>query len=158
MRIEAPLDIDFKCVYLIRVQLHCGMQVARDKLTMLGVQIGRLTSHTGKFRLGIGCMDLLAQYAKYKVCLLALLLLRSSESRKTEHAYLDGGSCTQAPRKGARVHRRVQRSNAFVVVGSPLYTTAVLNFVWYAMASQSSSRSRALIVTRVIGQGAPHLR
>ena len=43
------------------------MQVARDKLVALGVQLGRLTSHTGKFRLGIGAMDMLAQYAKYKV-------------------------------------------------------------------------------------------
>jgi hypothetical protein len=43
------------------------LQVAKDNLVMLGVQLGRLTSHTGKFRLGIGCMDLLAQYAKYKV-------------------------------------------------------------------------------------------
>ena len=43
------------------------MQVARDKLAMLGVQLGRMTSHKGTFRLGIGCIDLLAQYAKYKV-------------------------------------------------------------------------------------------
>jgi hypothetical protein len=43
------------------------VQVARDKLVALGVQLGRLTSHTGKFRLGIGAMDMLAQYAKYKV-------------------------------------------------------------------------------------------
>ena len=44
-----------------------AVQIARDKIAMLGVQLGRLTSHTGKFRLGIGCIDLLAQYAKYKV-------------------------------------------------------------------------------------------
>lgn len=42
------------------------MQVARDKLVSLGVQLGRLTTHTGKFRLGIGALDLLAQHAKYK--------------------------------------------------------------------------------------------
>lgn len=41
-------------------------QVARDKLTALGACIGRFT-HSGKFRLTIGALDLLAQYAKYKV-------------------------------------------------------------------------------------------
>ena len=32
----------------------------------LGTCIGKFT-HTGKFRLTIGCLDTLAQYAKYKV-------------------------------------------------------------------------------------------
>jgi ribosome biogenesis protein Nip4 len=44
------------------------MQIARDKLVMLGVQLGRMTTHTGKFRLGIGSLDLLAHHAKYKAC------------------------------------------------------------------------------------------
>lgn len=42
-------------------------QVARDKLVGLGTCVGKLT-HTGKFRLTIGALDLLSQYAKYKVC------------------------------------------------------------------------------------------
>lgn len=42
------------------------MQVSREKLASLGVQIGRWT-HSGKFRLGIGALDILAQHAKYKV-------------------------------------------------------------------------------------------
>lgn len=42
------------------------LQVARDKLVALGTCIGKFT-HTGKFRLTIGCLDILAQYAKYKV-------------------------------------------------------------------------------------------
>ena len=41
-------------------------QIARDKLIALGTCIGRFT-HTGKFRLTIGCLDVLSQYAKYKV-------------------------------------------------------------------------------------------
>lgn len=42
------------------------LQVARDKLVALGACIGKFT-HSGKFRLTIGALDLLAQYAKYKV-------------------------------------------------------------------------------------------
>lgn len=41
-------------------------QVARDKLISLGTCIGKLT-HTGKFRLTIGALDILSQHAKYKV-------------------------------------------------------------------------------------------
>jgi 60S ribosome subunit biogenesis protein NIP7 len=42
------------------------LQIARDKLIALGTCIGKFT-HTGKFRLTIGCLDVLSQYAKYKV-------------------------------------------------------------------------------------------
>ena len=42
------------------------LQVARDKLVHLGSCIGKLT-HSGKFRLTVGSLDLLAQHAKYKV-------------------------------------------------------------------------------------------
>ena len=45
------------------------MQVARDKLAHLGQCIGKMT-HSGKFRLTVGCLDLLSTYAKYKVPLL----------------------------------------------------------------------------------------
>lgn len=41
-------------------------QVARENLVSLGTCIGKLT-HTGKFRLTIGALDVLAQYAKYKI-------------------------------------------------------------------------------------------
>ncbi len=41
-------------------------QIARDKLVALGTCIGKLT-HTGKFRLTIGALDILSQHAKYKV-------------------------------------------------------------------------------------------
>lgn len=40
--------------------------VARDNLVALGNCVGKLT-HTGKFRLTIGALDLLAQYAKHKI-------------------------------------------------------------------------------------------
>jgi ribosome biogenesis protein Nip4 len=41
------------------------LQVSRDKLVALGTCIGKFT-HSGKFRLTIGCLDIMAQYAKYK--------------------------------------------------------------------------------------------
>jgi hypothetical protein len=44
------------------------LQIARDKLVALGTCIGKLT-HTGKFRLTIGALDILSQHAKYKVCM-----------------------------------------------------------------------------------------
>lgn len=42
------------------------LQVAREKLVHLGTCIGKLT-HSGKFRLTVGALDILAQHAKYKV-------------------------------------------------------------------------------------------
>lgn len=41
-------------------------QVARDKLQALGTQIGKFT-HGGNFHLTIGVLDILGEYAKYKV-------------------------------------------------------------------------------------------
>lgn len=41
-------------------------QIARDKLVALGTCVGKFT-HSGKFHLTIGALDILAQYAKYKV-------------------------------------------------------------------------------------------
>ncbi|GFH19501.1 60S ribosome subunit biogenesis protein NIP7 homolog [Haematococcus lacustris] len=43
-----------------------SLQIARDKLVHLGTCIGKLT-HTGKFRLAIGALDILSQHAKYKI-------------------------------------------------------------------------------------------
>lgn len=40
--------------------------MARDKLVALGTCIGKLT-HSGKFHLTIGALDLLAHHCKYKV-------------------------------------------------------------------------------------------
>jgi 60S ribosome subunit biogenesis protein NIP7 len=44
-------------------------QIARDKLVSLGTPVGKLT-HSGKFRLTIGALELLSRYAKHKVSLL----------------------------------------------------------------------------------------
>ena len=44
-------------------------QVAGDKLVHLGSAVGKIT-HSGKFRLTIGCLGLLAANAKYKVLFL----------------------------------------------------------------------------------------
>lgn len=41
-------------------------QIARDKLVSLGTPVGKLT-HSGKFRLTVGALDVLSRYAKHKV-------------------------------------------------------------------------------------------
>ena len=43
-----------------------ALQVARESLISLGVCIGKFT-HSNKFILTIGALDILAQHAKYKV-------------------------------------------------------------------------------------------
>lgn len=43
-----------------------SLQVARENLVALGVCIGKFT-HTSKFLLGVGAIDILAQHAQYKV-------------------------------------------------------------------------------------------
>ena len=70
------------CALCTLVRCACGqrqrftqpsLQVARDKLAHLGTCIGKLT-HSGKFRLTVGCLELLAAYAKYKVPLCTCLV------------------------------------------------------------------------------------
>ena len=54
-------------VYYVRASLmRRATSVSRDKLVHLGTAVGRLT-HSGKFRLTVGALDLLSQHAKYKV-------------------------------------------------------------------------------------------
>ena len=45
---------------------YCALKVGREQLVSLGQCIGKLT-HSGKFRLTIGALDVLAAHAKYKV-------------------------------------------------------------------------------------------
>ena len=52
--------------YVSEALMKRATNVARDKLVALGVVVGKLT-HSGKFRLTIGALDLLAQHAKHKV-------------------------------------------------------------------------------------------
>ena len=55
-------------VYYVREDImRRATNVARDKLVGLGVCIGRFT-HSGRFRLTVGSLDVLSKYAKYKVC------------------------------------------------------------------------------------------
>lgn len=54
-------------VYYVRASLmRRATSVSRDRLVHLGTAVGRLT-HSGKFRLTVGALDLLSQHAKYKV-------------------------------------------------------------------------------------------
>jgi hypothetical protein len=61
--------------FLLRHNSHSlwHVQVSREKLVALGTQIGKWT-HSGKFRLGIGALDLLAQHAKHKVRLRPVMI------------------------------------------------------------------------------------
>jgi 60S ribosome subunit biogenesis protein NIP7 len=54
-------------VFYVREDLmRRATNVARDNLIALGVCIGKFT-HSGKFRLTIGALEVLGQHAKYKV-------------------------------------------------------------------------------------------
>lgn len=53
--------------------LHLATSVARPNLVSLGTCFGKF-SKTGKFKLGITCLDYLAKYAKYKVRLFCFLI------------------------------------------------------------------------------------
>ena len=52
--------------YLPLSMLALATSVARPNLVSLGTCFGKF-SKTGKFKLGITCLDWLAKYAKYKV-------------------------------------------------------------------------------------------
>lgn len=56
-------------MFLASITCGCNLallQVGREQLVSLGQCIGKLT-HSGKFRLTIGALDVLASHAKYKV-------------------------------------------------------------------------------------------
>ena len=54
-------------VYYVREdQMKRATNISRDHLVSLGVCIGKFT-HSDKFRLTIGALELLATYAKHKV-------------------------------------------------------------------------------------------
>eukprot|EP00891_Asterochloris_glomerata_P000904 jgi/Astpho2/904/fgenesh1_pm.00016_%23_41_t len=52
--------------YVREALMRRATNIGRDHLVSLGQQIGKLT-HSGKFNLTIGALDLLAAHAKYKV-------------------------------------------------------------------------------------------
>ncbi|KAJ3203972.1 ribosome biosynthesis protein nip7 [Clydaea vesicula] len=55
-----------RCYYVSESIMRKAVSVGRDNLISLGVCFGKFTK-TGKFRLNITALDILAQYAKYKV-------------------------------------------------------------------------------------------
>ncbi|PNH12746.1 60S ribosome subunit biogenesis protein NIP7 [Tetrabaena socialis] len=55
-----------KVFYVKERLMKKATNVSRDKLVALGTCVGKLT-HTGKFRLTIGALDLISQYAKHKI-------------------------------------------------------------------------------------------
>eukprot|EP00879_Flechtneria_rotunda_P021604 GHRR01022771.1.p1 GENE.GHRR01022771.1~~GHRR01022771.1.p1 ORF type:complete len:180 (+),score=37.82 GHRR01022771.1:462-1001(+) len=54
--------------YVSEALMKKATNIARDKLVSLGCPVGKLT-HSGKFRLTIGALDVLSRYAKHKVWL-----------------------------------------------------------------------------------------
>ena len=68
------------------------VQVSRDKLAHLGTCIGKMT-HTGKFRLTIACLDLLAQHAKYKVTPIDGTAYLAVHERMCGKAFADTVAC-----------------------------------------------------------------
>jgi len=48
--------------------MRLGLSVARPNLVSVGTCFGKF-SKSGKFKLHISALDYIAQYAKYKVCL-----------------------------------------------------------------------------------------
>ncbi len=81
------------------------MQVSRDKLISLGSCLGKFT-HSGKFRLTIGCLDILAAHAKYKVCarhssILSSAMMDARAVFPTMHTMV-GEACWQRCSRGAQ--------------------------------------------------------
>lgn len=67
VRMEPRLT-SYRVYYLPLPMLHHAISIARPNLVSLGTCFGKF-SKTGKFKLGITCLDWLAKYAKYKVSL-----------------------------------------------------------------------------------------
>ncbi len=63
----ALLQCNAFCMTVLKTQQTSALsQVGREQLVSLGQCIGKLT-HSGKFRLTIGALDVLGSHAKYKV-------------------------------------------------------------------------------------------
>ena len=63
---QGVLTLSCSVYYLPLAMLALATSVARPNLVSLGTCFGKF-SKTGKFKLGITCLDWLAKYAKYKV-------------------------------------------------------------------------------------------
>lgn len=63
---NAALPALVRCYLTLLADTVDTRQVARESLIALGTCIGKFT-HTNKFMLTIGALDILAQYSKYKV-------------------------------------------------------------------------------------------
>lgn len=73
----------------LTVRVSCFLQIARDNLVSVGQNIGKLT-HSGKFILTIGALDILGAQAKHKVGKhfnhpkFAVLLFRLNQFQKNQ--------------------------------------------------------------------------
>ena len=90
----SPLGPDFPVA-------RCFTQVARDKLVGLGTMIGKFT-HSDKFQLTVGALDILSAHAKHKVLLIPdspfILIFFLPPP-----GFLFGTTCARCgPREGAR--------------------------------------------------------
>jgi 60S ribosome subunit biogenesis protein NIP7 len=88
-----------KIYYIRESVMRKSTNISRDKLVSLGTQIGKFT-HSGKFRLTITSLDLIAEFAKNKVWLKSSAemsylygnnVLKSSMARITEGTPVNAG-------------------------------------------------------------------
>ena len=64
--------------YLPLPILHLATSIARPNLVSMGTCFGKF-SKSGKFKLGVTCLDWIAQYAKYKVGRFSSSIIRAAE-------------------------------------------------------------------------------
>jgi 60S ribosome subunit biogenesis protein NIP7 len=84
--------------------LALATSVARPNLVSLGTCFGKF-SKTGKFKLGITCLDWLAKYAKYKVRLeIAFHLLYMTHRRARDSAGKGSGAARKWGKKMEERH------------------------------------------------------
>jgi ribosome biogenesis protein Nip4 len=70
--------------YVSEASMRLASSVARPNLMSFGTVLGKF-SKSGKFKLHITALDYLAQYAKYKVCVLGKVV----PAYRQGHLYLD---------------------------------------------------------------------
>lgn len=61
-------ELTTRVYYLPLPMLHLATSIARPNLVSMGTCFGKF-SKSGKFKLGVTCLDWIATYAKYKVSL-----------------------------------------------------------------------------------------
>ena len=75
--------------YLPLPMLHLATSIARPNLVAMGTCFGKF-SKSGKFKLGVTCLDWIATYAKYKVSWGCILGVKGHKPKGGEHSGWEG--------------------------------------------------------------------